>query len=298
MALVSVITRTKDRCLLLERAIKTVLDQSFIDWEHIVVDDGSRNPQEIDELVARYEDRYEGRLKLIHNPESLGMEAASNVGINNSSAKYIAILDDDDSWNESFLNKCVDFLADRPHQNTTGVITHSVRVMEKIENGKIAELKRLSSDAGMGVVSLWAMAGENQFRVNAFVFERSCLEKVGLYREDLPVLGDWEFNLRFLRHYDIGVIPEELSYFHTRPPSTDSSLGNTVVDGADRHVLYETMIRNEYLRKDLSEGKAGLGWLLSQSRTERNIVKLVSSRTRAVNFVNRIYDRFLGPKDA
>jgi hypothetical protein len=141
------------------------------------------------------------------------------------------------------------------------------------------------------------VAGENQFRVNAFVFERSCLENVGLYREDLPVLGDWEFNLRFLRDYDIGVIPEELSYFHTRPPKTDGSFSNTVVDGVDRHVLYETIIRNEYLRRDLSEGKLGLGWLLSQSRSERNVVELVTGRTRAVNFVNRIYDRFVGSKD-
>jgi glycosyltransferase involved in cell wall biosynthesis len=297
MALVSVITRTKDRCLLLERAINTVLDQSFSDWEHIIVDDGSQNPQEIDELVAKHKDRYEGRLKLLHNPESLGMEAASNVGINNSSAKYIAILDDDDSWHELFLRKCVDFLANKPHKNINGVITHSVRVLEDIKDGKVAELKRLSFNAWLRTVSLWAVAGANQFCANAFVFERSCLEKVGLYREDLPVLGDWEFNLRFLRDYDVGVIPEELSYFHTRPPNTDGSFSNTVVDGTDRHALYDTMIRNEYLRKDLSEGKPGLGWLLSQSKSERHIVDLVAGRTRAVNFVNRIYDRFFGPKD-
>jgi len=297
MALVSVITRTKDRCLLLERAINTVLGQSFLDWAHIIIDDGSKNPQEIDELVARYKDRYEGRLKLLHNPESLGMEAASNVGINNSSAKYIAILDDDDSWHELFLRKCVDFLANKPHKNITGVITHSVRVLEDIKDGKIAELKRLPFNSWLRTVSLWAVAGANQFCANAFVFERSCLEKVGLYREDLPVLGDWEFHLRFLRNYDIGVIPEELSCFHTRPPNTNSSFSNTVVDGIDRHALYDTMIRNEYLRKDLSEGKPGLGWLLSQSKSERHIVDLVAGRTRAVNFVNRIYDRFFGPKD-
>jgi glycosyltransferase involved in cell wall biosynthesis len=298
MALVSIITRTKDRCLLLERTINAVLDQSFLDWEHIIVDDGSRNPQEIDELVTRYQDRYEGRLELIHNPESMGMEAASNVGINNSSAKYIAMLDDDDSWHELFLRKCVDFLAHKPHQSIAGVVTHSMRVIENIKNDKITELKRISFNAWMRTVSLWAMAGSNQFCANAFVFERSCLEKVGLYREDLPVLGDWEFNLRFLRDYDVGVIPEELSYFHTRPSGTNGSFGNTVVEGVDRHALYETMIRNEYLRKDLSDGKPGLGWLLSQSKSERNVVELVAGRTRAVNFVNRIYDRFVGPKDA
>ena len=73
---VAIITRTKNRVLLLDRAVKSVLCQTFDNWQHVIVNDGGdANP--VDELVDRYLDQYAGRLTVIHNTQSKGMEAAS-----------------------------------------------------------------------------------------------------------------------------------------------------------------------------------------------------------------------------
>ncbi len=58
-ARVTVITRTKDRPLMLRRCMESVLGQSFPDWLHVIVNDGG-NPHVVDLLVAEYAARYAG----------------------------------------------------------------------------------------------------------------------------------------------------------------------------------------------------------------------------------------------
>lgn len=77
---IAVITRTKDRPLLLARCIRTVLEQTETDWIHVIVNDGG-DPAPVDAAVKRHADRYRNRVRVIHNATSAGMEAASNIGI-------------------------------------------------------------------------------------------------------------------------------------------------------------------------------------------------------------------------
>ncbi|MGR9051111.1 MAG: glycosyltransferase family 2 protein [Gammaproteobacteria bacterium] len=100
--IVAIITRTKNRNILLRRAIESVLGQHFRNWLMVIVNDGG-DAEAVDRLVAEYESQFRGRSKVIHNPNSLGMEAASNVGIKNSDSRYLVIHDDDDSWHPAFL---------------------------------------------------------------------------------------------------------------------------------------------------------------------------------------------------
>mgnify|MGYP002682673227 CR=1 FL=1 len=92
---VAIITRTKNRPLFLIRCIKTVLAQQYQDWIHVIVNDGG-DCCSVDEIVRKNHEAYRNRIKVIHNQQSLGMEAASNIGVKNSESNYITILDDDD----------------------------------------------------------------------------------------------------------------------------------------------------------------------------------------------------------
>ena len=69
---VAVITRTKDRTVLLRRAIESVIRQTFGDWVHVIVNDGG-NSHELDLLVNEYASRYRGRAKVIHLAENVGI---------------------------------------------------------------------------------------------------------------------------------------------------------------------------------------------------------------------------------
>ncbi|NDE35558.1 MAG: glycosyltransferase family 2 protein, partial [Gammaproteobacteria bacterium] len=211
---VAIITRTKDRPMFLKRAINSVLGQTFEDWQHVIVNDGGA-PHDIEALVAESSTAYRGRVLLIHHPLSRGMEAAANEGIKASSSDYLVIHDDDDSWAPTFLDRCVAFMEAPPAVLATpirGVATYSTKMIEKVAEGKFIQVASEPFNTWMSAVSLYRMAANNSIPPISFLFERSALEAVGLYREELPVLGDWEFHLRFLAQYEIGLIKEELAY--------------------------------------------------------------------------------------
>ncbi|MCK7514858.1 MAG: hypothetical protein MZV70_69885 [Desulfobacterales bacterium] len=77
-------------------------------------------------------------------------------------------------------------------------------------------------------VSLYKMAIKNTFAPISFVYRKQAHDLIGYYNENLPVLGDWEFNLRFLQKFDIDVIPETLANYHLRVNCNTQEFSNTI----------------------------------------------------------------------
>jgi glycosyltransferase involved in cell wall biosynthesis len=259
-AIVAVITRTKNRNLLLARAVDSVLCQTFTDWQHVIVNDGG-DPDAVEAILEHYENRYAGRLLLIHNEVSLGMEAASNIGINASASKYVCIHDDDDSWHPDFLRRCTEECEKCEFPSVKGVVAHTIQIFETIANGEIREERRQELTPGLSAVSIPQISEVNRFMPIAFLFERSVLAEIGKFDESLPVVGDWEFNVRFLARYDVIVIRENLAEYHVRTHGS-SEFANTVTANWDKHEFYRTMLINKHMRKDLDSGRLSLGMLL------------------------------------
>ncbi len=261
MSVVAVITRTKNRPLFLKRAIESVRAQVYQDWIHVIVNDGgSREP--VDELVRSFPKSYQEKCKTIHLPNSMGMEAASNQGIRAVESTYITVLDDDDSWDPQFLMKTVHRLKEKRFPTIRGVVTFADRIVEKVEGEAIRRVSKTPFNHYLESIRLDQMAGENFITTNSFLFEREAWNEIGPFDETLPVLGDWEFNLRFLSRYDIDLIEEPLSYFHHRSKEQQGRFANSGVGGKKDHVFYSMLIRNRLLRSDLSAGRFGLGSVL------------------------------------
>ncbi len=272
---VAVITRTKDRALLLRRAIASVLGQRFTDWQLVIVNDGGA-PAPVDALVAEHRAVLGDRVRVIHHAQSKGMEAASNAGLKASQSDYVVIHDDDDSWHPDFLFETVAFLENNPTLiGLGGVITHSLRVIERIENEQVIETARDPFNTWLEGVTLYRLAGRNAFPPISFVYKRRILDEIGYYREDLPVLGDWDFNLRFVAKYEIAVIPKTLAYYHHRAQAQSGAYGNTVVGGLDKHRYFDAYVRNELLRKELAAGTPGLGLLVGISHSFEELAALM-----------------------
>jgi glycosyltransferase involved in cell wall biosynthesis len=287
---VAIITRTRNRPALLGRAIESVLEQRFQDWVHVIVNDGGA-PAEVDALVARYRDYYAGRLQVIHNPESLGMEAASNVGVRHSQSQYLVIHDDDDTWHPDFLQRCVAYLESPPSTLDTpvaGVVTWSHRIIESFDGSQAKTLKVEPLNTWLKEISLYRLAANNPFPPISFVFSRQALDQLGGFREDLPVLGDWHFHLRFAAQFEIGLIPELLANYHYRDSADAGIYGNTVTAGEDRHRRYDLLLRNDWLRADLQAGQLGLGFLVnfvaSVELMNRNVERLFGTVQRLKSF--------------
>ncbi|MEM1589569.1 MAG: hypothetical protein QW175_04035, partial [Candidatus Bathyarchaeia archaeon] len=190
------------------------------------------------------------------------MEAASNVGIRAIDSEYVVIHDDDDSWSPTFLEESVNALQGWRKRVPTvkGVVTHCARVVERIEGGVvwIEKVEPFNQHLEAGLVRLDLLLHQNQWPPIAFLYKREVFEELGGYREDLPVLGDWDFNIRFLLKYDIAVHPVTLAFYHHRP-TAGGALANTVIGGVSLHKLYRQMLLNEWLRQDLCSGRFGIG---------------------------------------
>jgi hypothetical protein len=99
-------------------------------------------------------------------------------------------------------------------------------------------------------VQLSEMINGNFFAPIAFVFSRRVYEIVDGFDENLPVLGDWDFNLRFLLEADIGVINKPLALYHHRDSGQISSeYSNSVIGGIQKHEMYNSIVRNKYIKR-------------------------------------------------
>lgn len=251
---VAVIMRTKDRPLLLRRALDSVLAQTYTDWALVVVNDGG-DPEPVRKLVEARRAAFQGRVLVINNPVSTGMENASNAGVTNSASEFLVVHDDDDAWDPTFLERCIAHL-DTSSPDVGGVVTHATVVIEDIEGENVIERKRfLFKD--MEALELTRLSVENQFPPISFLFRRVVMETVGLFDGELPVLGDWDFHLRAAERFRIDVLREPLAFYHHRSAGTTSQYGNTVVAQKDVHRIQRALYINRHMREGLASGRGG-----------------------------------------
>ncbi len=109
LSTVQIALRTKNRELFLKRALQSISQQSYTNWHCTVVNDGGE-AQIVEDLILTLPVMMQNKITVIHHKSSKGMEAASNVALNNFSADYYVIHDDDDSWAPDFLEKSVSYL--------------------------------------------------------------------------------------------------------------------------------------------------------------------------------------------
>ena len=109
---IAVITRTKNRPLLLPRATESVLNQEVDNLIWVVVNDGGARC-EVEEVVQSFRSNPGNEAIVIHNETSVGMEAATNIGVRSCDSGYIISHDDDDTWEPGFLSTCLRFLQEK-----------------------------------------------------------------------------------------------------------------------------------------------------------------------------------------
>jgi glycosyltransferase involved in cell wall biosynthesis len=197
MSKISIVTPTYNRSNVLPRAIESVLQQTFQDYEYIVVDDGSTDNTR--EVVADYNDERINYIKLDCNK---GFATALNRGIKTAEGEFISFLDSDDEYLRTRLEKTNRILEDR--SDRIGGVFHSYKVIG--ENG---ESEHLVSD---GVFRLADFMEKNIIRgTSNTMYRSSVFEQVGDFDEQLPSTVDYDFQLRVLEEFKLVGINEILS---------------------------------------------------------------------------------------
>lgn len=249
-ARVAIIMRTKDRPLLLHRALASVAQQSYRNWRLYLVNDGGDMPA-LEDMLRLYRPIFGEKLVVLHHETSKGMEAASNAGLEQGREDFIVIHDDDDAWYPDFLAQTVAYLSDPRHAAFVAVTTQCVLIKERIVAGAVHELSREIRVADPCMTDFGQMLKMNEFAPICLLFRRSVMAEMGCFDAAMPVLGDWDFNLRLMRLGDIGHVRQPLACYHLRVRGTNSIYSNTVVDGGrELHHQYR-LYNNAKLRESL-----------------------------------------------
>lgn len=200
--LVSVIIPTCNRSGLLIKTIKSVLNQTFNDYELLIVDDGS-----IDETKISVNKIISGnphsKIKYIYQDNG-GVYSAINNGLTNSKGKYVAILDSDDKWYPNFLEVMVEELTRR---TDVGVVyCGSIRFSN--EKGEIKKSDfRYSKE---GNLLRYMVFRKHHIYYGTCLFRKECFDEVGYYDSFFRTGGDREFHYRFSKKYHYGLVKKHL----------------------------------------------------------------------------------------
>lgn len=263
---VDVIMRTKDRPLLLARAIDDVLAQTHESWSLTIVNDGGL-ASAVDEVVARRTAQAHGRISVLHNSTSLGMEAAANQALRSTGNRWVAIHDDDDTWDISFLEMTTRWLSQ--HQDAPAVAVRTEIVWEEVERDTVRELAREVFLPDLDQVTLAQLVRFNCCVPISVLYRRASLEEVGLFDEDLRVVGDWECHLRLAARGEFGFLAERpLAFWHQRP-GAQGAFENSVIGQRDEHRRADRAVRDRELRKSILRDGAGMPLYLTRYLDDR-----------------------------
>jgi glycosyltransferase involved in cell wall biosynthesis len=193
--LVSVILPTYNRGWILTDAIDSVLAQDYKDYELIVVDDGSTDNTR--DILDTY-----GQDIIVLRQANKGVSAARNRGIAEAGGQLVAFLDSDDLWLPRKLSRQVDFFKFNPdaviNQTEEIWIRNGVRVNPKDRHRKPTGMI-FERSLGLCLVS-----------PSAVMIQKTLLDAVGGFDENLPACEDYDLWLRISCRYPVHLIAAPL----------------------------------------------------------------------------------------
>jgi glycosyltransferase involved in cell wall biosynthesis len=215
--LVSVIMPAFNRGRVIEKAIKSVISQTYPNWELIIVDDRSTdNTKAVIESISENDKR----VKYILNDRRKGPSGARNCGIINSKGEYLAFLDSDDEWLNHHLKDSLDVLLNEgvdisfalwienrsqnmvkfdEQQEIREKLNKAFQVLKPKTKGRLVFF-------GEGFYEFTIEESFYCYHINTMVFKRTILESVGLLDESLFANEDNDFTYKVFHDYSFCLI--------------------------------------------------------------------------------------------
>ena len=206
MPSVSVVIPTFNRAELLPAAIRSVLNQTFQDFEILIVDDGSSDTTP--DIVKTFDDK---RIHYIRHAVPRGGAAARNTGIAHSRGEYVAFLDDDDEWYPQKLARQMEVM--RKSEPEVAAIYSGYFVVERATGRVCGRMTPKSK----GDLSSELLATNPIGGTSCMLVRKDSLEKVGCFDENLPSFQDRDLWIRLSREFRFDYIEEPLLNYYVHP---------------------------------------------------------------------------------
>lgn len=196
MASISVLLPVYNAEKYLNESIESILNQTFTDFELLIIDDGSTDKSW--QIIQSFDDR---RIQVIRNDKNLGLIKTLNKGINLAKGKYIARMDADDIASQQRLEKQFNFLEQNPQYALIG--SQAKFIFENKSSNIIFEIP--TNDDEIPIFSLF-----NCPFIHPSIMIRTEVLKEFYYNEDFATAEDYELWTRILKKYKGSNIKEVL----------------------------------------------------------------------------------------
>ncbi len=256
-ALVSIIVPCYKQAHFLSESLQSVLNQTYSDWECIIVNDGS--PDDTESIAQQWCNK-DNRFSYLYK-ENGGLSSARNAGIATSKGEYILPLDADDCIHKDYLIKLVPELQ---QDNFLAIVSCYSRFFKKNLNNIVYELKPQGE-------SCRSLLYVNQL-IATSLYRKKCWQEVGGYDESMKKgFEDWEFWLAITKTgWEYKIVQEFLFYYRK---SKKSMLTDTINNHAESNKEYIYKKHKEIYIEDFENGLLVLFYQIKTYRTSEMKIK-------------------------
>ncbi len=195
---VSVVIPVMNGEKVIDRALDSVFAQTFVNFEIIVVDDGST-----DQTAKLVSQRVDNRLTLLKHADNQGAAAARNTAIAAARGIWIAFLDSDDTWRKDKLERQIEAL-EKADPGTmacaTGYYFHKNGRQHAFSFKSSPKEFRREIDFGCTISP-----------GSTLVVRRQVFGEIGMFDDAFRRLEDWDWLLRYVNRYDLIFVPTPLA---------------------------------------------------------------------------------------
>lgn len=246
--LVSIVLPTYNGCKYLSEAINSCLNQTYQNWELIVVDDCSTDATP--DIIASYVAK-DSRIRSLRHSTNQKLPAALNTGHAVARGSYLTWTSDDNRYLPDALEEMTRFLAEHPN---VGVVYADCAMID---------------DEGQHVRDYPARPASQLAYMNAlfacFMYRRTVYETVGGYDADLFLAEDWEFWLRAARQFELAPLHKVLYEYRWHDQSLTKATRRSEVRASIERALRRHL---PYLRHSSREDLAR-GWTVCAANAAR-----------------------------
>ena len=262
MPFFTVIIPLYNKEMYIENAIKSILNQTFTDFELLIINDCSTDKSI--EIASKF--AFE-KVQIIHHKKNSGLAATRNTGIKKATSNYVTFLDADDLWKPHFLEKIFNLIQNFPEARIFGTNYEEIwdKTIKKPHNGS----ESLANDF-TGYINFFKInLKQGIYNHGSVCLHKEVFENIGFYNENIQLSQDLDFNIRANYHYKLAYDNSvQMSYFmQTDNQLTRSSIVNKTIPDYD---LYENWTKNNSdLKKYLDFERYVLGKRLKKNNDSR-----------------------------
>ena len=217
------------------KTIQSILDQTFQNFEIIVVDDCSTDNSE--EVVKRFKDP---RIRFYRNEKNLGMVPNTNKALRLAEGEFVGILHPDDYYAPKMIETALKAFS----ENLDVGFTYSSYVVVDEDDKIVTKVKLCDCNKTFkSKEEFKKLAIRNYAPPSAVLFRRKCYEVVGPFDEEFPYPNDWNMWLRISLKYDSACLSDYLCYYRMHRKSVSTLMYNS----------FETAVQEHFMLKKIQE---------------------------------------------